>query len=216
MRAIADYAHSKGCEVILDSAHSFAHTVWKIEDTGADYMATSLHKWLTAPFGSGMLYIKKDKISKIWPALSSAEPQSGDIRKFESLGTRSMASEMSIGAAIDFHHTIGSERKEARLRYLKDYWLNTMKKNPKLKPYTKHTAENSCAIATIGLEGWKAADIETTLLDKYKIHVVPIAYEGINGIRITPNVYTNTRDLDHLVNSLNLIASQNPPSNEKK
>lgn len=121
-RAIADMAHSKGCEVIIDGAHSFNHFDFKIPDTGADYFATSLHKWLGAPFGSGMLYIKKEKIKNIWPLLGNDDAGGSDIRMFEWLGTRSFASEMAIGNAVDFMAGIGIQRKEARLRYLKDYW----------------------------------------------------------------------------------------------
>jgi len=129
-KTIADMAHSKGCEVIVDGAHSFSHIDYKIEETGADYFATSLHKWLGAPFGSGMMYIKKNKIKNIWALLSSVEPDGDDIRKFESLGTRSTASEMAIGTAIDFHTAIGGKRKEARLRFLKDYWTEKVYKLP--------------------------------------------------------------------------------------
>lgn len=212
VKAIADMAHAKGCEVIVDAAHSFGHFDFKIEDTGADYLATSLHKWLGAPFGSGLLYIKKDKIKSIWPALASAEPESGDIRKFESIGTRSMASEMAIGAAVDFHNAIGAKRKEGRLRFLKNYWVQKTKDLPNAKIATSFKDEYSCAMAVIGFEGWKANDIETYLYDKHKIHVVSIVHEKINGVRITPNVYTSTKDLDVLVKGLTNFSKQTPPN----
>jgi selenocysteine lyase/cysteine desulfurase len=222
-KAIADMAHSKGCEVIVDAAHSFGHTDFKIEDTGADYLATSLHKWLGAPFGSGLMYIKKDKIKGIWPALSSAEPESGDIRKFESIGTRSMASEMAIGTAVDFHNVIGAKRKEARLRYLKNYWVEKTKDLPKAKLYTSLKPEYSCAMAVMGFDGWKASEIDSYLFDKHKVHLISIIYEKINGIRVTPNVYTSTKDLDVLIKGLTNFSKQTPtaqqsptPPTEKK
>ncbi len=112
IRKIADEAHKRGIEVIGDGAHTFAHTDFNIPDLGCDYFATSLHKWLCAPFGSGLLWIKKEKIKNIWALLSNNEPDGTDIRKFESLGTRSFASEMAIGNAVDFHNVIGSKRKE--------------------------------------------------------------------------------------------------------
>jgi selenocysteine lyase/cysteine desulfurase len=212
VRKIADMAHSKGCEVIVDAAHSFAHIDYKIEDTGADYLATSLHKWMTAPFGSGLMYIKKDKIKNIWALLSSSEPDGSDIRKFESIGTRSMASEMAIGAAADFHNLIGAKRKEDRLRYLKNYWVEKTKDLPGAKLYTSLKPQYSCALTNIGFEGWKANDIDTYLYDKHKVHVVSIVYEKVNGIRITPNVYTSTKDLDVLVKGLTAFSKQTPPS----
>lgn len=210
-KAIADMAHKKGCEVIVDGAHSFAHLDYKIEDTGADYFATSLHKWLGAPFGSGLMYIKKSKIKKVWALLSSTEPDGEDIKKFETLGTRSFASEMAIGTAIDFHNIIGSKRKEARLRYLKEYWTEKASKLPKTKFASSLKQEYSCAIANIGIEGWTAYQVEARLFEKYRIHTVSIIHEKVNGIRVTPNVYNNLQDLDFLVKGLTGISQSAAP-----
>lgn len=210
-KAIADMAHKKGCEVIVDAAHSFAHLDFKIADTGADYFATSLHKWLCAPFGSGIMYIKKEKIKNVWALLSSVEPDGDDIKKFESLGTRSFASEMAIGTAIDFHNIIGAKRKEARLRYLKDYWTEKAVKLPGSKFASSLKPQYSCAIANIGFDGWQAQQIEGKLFDRYKIHTVSIVHKEVNGIRVTPNVYTNLQDLDFLVKGLTEISKTTPP-----
>ncbi|MDZ4751382.1 MAG: aminotransferase class V-fold PLP-dependent enzyme [Flavobacteriales bacterium] len=205
-KKIADIAHEKGCEVIVDGAHSFAHVKHKISDTGADYYATSLHKWTCAPFGSGLLYIKKDKIKNIWALLSNDTPDGEDIRKFESLGTRSFASEMAISAAIDFHNMIGDERKEARLRYLKEYWTSKVKDIPGIKFYSPQGAAYSCAIANMGFEGWTAAQIEIFLFEKVKVHTVAITYQKVNGIRVTPHVYTSLADLDKLVAGIKMLS----------
>jgi len=214
-KAIADMAHAKGCEVIVDAAHSFAHLNFKLPDTGADYLATSLHKWLGAPFGSGLLYIKKEKIRNVWALLSSVEPDGDDIIKFESLGTRSFASEMAIGTAVDFHNTIGAVRKETRLRFLKDYWTTKVKDLPNVKFYTSLKPTHSCSMATIGVKDWKAQQIETWLFDKYKIHCVSIVHKEVNGVRIAPNLYTSLQDLDHLVTALTNISKLEPPGSGK-
>ena len=211
VKAIADMAHAKGCEVIVDGAHTFAHIDFKIPDLGCDYFATSLHKWLCAPFGSGMMYIKKDKIKKIWALLSAPEPDSGDIRKFENLGTRSFASEMAIGNAVEFHKLIGAKRKEARLRYLRDYWCNKVKGIPGVKFNTSLLPQFSCALFNISIEGWKASEIDAKLFEKKKVHVVAVEHEKINGIRVTPQVYTSLSELDRLVEGIEEIAKMGPP-----
>jgi len=210
-RKIADMAHAKGCEVIIDAAHTFAHIGYKIEDLGADYLATSLHKWLSAPFGSGMLYIRKDKIKNVWALLSNDKPDGDDIRKFESLGTRSFASEMAISNAIDFHNVIGMQRKENRLRFLKNYWAEKVKDLPNVKLNTSLLPQYSCALANVSIEGWKAVEIEGKLFEKKKIHCVSIEFEKINGVRITPNVYTSLRELDQLVAGITEISKMPPP-----
>ncbi len=214
-RKIADMAHSKGCEVILDGAQSFAHFDYKIPDTGCDYFATSLHKWLCAPFGSGMMYIKKDKIKNIWTLLTNDPNDDDKITKFEWLGTRSFPSEMAIGNAADFHNAIGGPRKEARLRYLKDYWCNKVKNVPGIRFYTSLKPEYSCTIATFGIEGWDGGDITGHLFDKYRIHSCPIVFKGINGTRISPNVYTSLYELDTLAEAIADIANTKPPVKAK-
>jgi selenocysteine lyase/cysteine desulfurase len=211
VKAIADMAHRKGCEVIVDGAHSFAHVDYKIEDTGADYFATSLHKWLCAPFGSGLMYIKKEKIKNIWALLSSTDPAGDDIKKFENLGTRSFASEMAIGTAVEFHNVIGAKRKEARLRYLKDYWLEKAAKFPKARVATSLKPQYSCALGNIGFEGWHPHQIENKLMEKYKIHCVSIVHEKVNGVRITPSVYNNIQDLTILLKGLTEVSKTEAP-----
>lgn len=211
VKQIADMAHSKGCEVIVDGAHSFGHIDYKIEDTGADYFATSLHKWMGAPFGSGLMYIKKEKIKNVWALLSAVEPDGTDIKKFESLGTRSFASEMAIGAAVDFHNVIGAKRKEDRLRYLKNYWVEKVKDLPKSSLYTSLKPQYSCALTVFGFEGWKPQELDAYLYESHKIHVVSIVHDKVNGVRITPNVYTSTKDLDVLVKALTTFSKKSSP-----
>lgn len=212
VRKIADEAHKNGIEVVCDSAHSFAHFEFSIPDLGCDYWATSLHKWLCAPFGSGMMWIKKEKINKVWALLSNNEPDGTDIRKFESLGTRSFASEMAINAAVDFHLLIGAKRKEARLRYLKDYWVKKVMTLPGVHINTPMKAPFSCAIANISIDGVKPEEIESKLMEKYRIHCVAINWENIHGARITPNVYTSIADLDNLVAGIKEIAAGATPA----
>ncbi len=215
VRKIANLAHSKGCEVIVDGAHSFAHLDYKIADLDCDYYATSLHKWLCAPFGTGMMYIKKDKIAKIWPLLSNDNPESEDIHKFESLGTRSFAAEMAIGAAIDFHLAIGIKRKQERLFFLKNYWATKAAQIPKVSLNTSLKPEFSGALCNFSIEGWTATEIESKLFEKYKIHTSPVIWGKVNGARVTPHVYTTTRELDVLVNAIEDLAAMVPPEKKK-
>ena len=199
IKKISDLAHQNGAEVIVDGAHTFAHTTYQIPDLGCDYYGTSLHKWLCAPFGSGLMYIRKDKIKNIWSLLSNDNPDGENIRKFESLGTRSFAAEMAIGSAVDFHLAIGSERKEKRLFTLKKYWTDQVKNIPGLVFYSPLEKNYSCGIANFGIEGMKGSEIEASLFKNRKVHTVAIEYEKVNGVRVTPHVYTSFEDLDELV-----------------
>lgn len=207
VRKIADKAHAQGIEVLIDGAHSFGHFKFDIPSLGGDYFGTSLHKWLSAPIGSGMLWVKKEKIGKVWPLFPGEEPQSNDIRKFENMGTRSFPIEQAIGQAIDFHEMIGPERKEARLRYLKDYWVNQVKNLPGIILNTSTHPSYSCAIANVGIEGVEPVELDKHLFSLYNIHCVTINWENIHGVRIAPHVYTSLKDLDRLVEGIKTFKS---------
>ena len=141
VKAVCDMARAKGIETIVDGAHSFAQFDFKQKDLGCDYFGTSLHKWLYAPKGTGLLYVKRDKIEKLWPLMAAESKQSNDIRKFEEVGTHSAAPRLAIGEAMLFHHGMGGKRKEARLRYLSRYWMNRLKDVPKVRFNTSFDPE---------------------------------------------------------------------------
>ena len=200
-------ARKRGIISIVDAAHSFAHVDYKISDFNCDYFGTSLHKWLCAPFGTGMMYIRKDQIEKTWPLFPTDKPQSADIRKFEALGTRSFAPEQAIGQAIDFHNAIGSKRKQERLHFLKKYWCDAVTKNPRAKLHISLNPEYSCALGTFSIDGLDVGDIASKLMNDYQIHVVSIKWENINAVRVTPHVYTTTKDLNRFIDAVEKIAA---------
>ncbi len=206
VRKICDMARKRNIITIVDGAHSFALLDFKIPDLGCDYFGTSLHKYLSAPIGSGMLWIKKDKIKDIWPLVCNDQPRSDDIRKFETLGTRSFPIEQAIGEAINFHNGIGSKRKEERVRYLKNYWAKAVSDIPGVKIHTSLKDEYSCAIAGVSIQGLKPGELSDKLFSEYKIHTVGIEWENISCVRVTPHVYTRTDDLDRLIMAIGKIA----------
>jgi selenocysteine lyase/cysteine desulfurase len=206
VRKIANEAHKRGIEVLVDGAHSFAHFNFKIPDLDADYFASSLHKWLYAPIGSGMLYVKKEKIKAIYPMFASDDPLKEDIRKFEQLGTRPFFIEQAIGKALEFHDMIGSERKEKRLHYLKNYWMEKVQHLPNVRLSTSLNPKWGCAIGMVSVEGKKPAELDSYLFNNHKIHTTTIEWENIKGVRITPNVYTTTKNLDVLVQGITNFA----------
>lgn len=206
VQKIARMAHQKGIEVLVDGAHSFGLLDFNIPDLECDYFGTSLHKFLSAPIGSGMLWIKKEKIAGIWPLLCNGSPHSDDIRKFETLGTRSFAIEQAIGEAINFHNAIGKKRKEERVRYLKNYWAERVQHLPGVRLHTSLKPQFSCGICGLSIDGMTPQAIDAQLFGKYKIHTSAMVWENISCVRITPHVYTTLADLDKLVKAITEIA----------
>jgi selenocysteine lyase/cysteine desulfurase len=208
VKKICQMAHKKGVEVIVDGAHSFALLDFKISDLECDYFGTSLHKFLSAPVGSGMMWVKKDKISKIWPLVCSPEPTSADIRKFETLGTRSFCIEQAIGEAINFQEGIGTKRKQERIHFLKKYWAERALQIPGVRIHTSLKPEYSCAIAGVSIDGMKPGELDSKLFNDHKIHTVGISYEAVQCVRVTPHVYTKLSDLDRFVGALEKISKK--------
>ena len=212
VKAVCDIARAKGIETIVDGAHSFAQFDFKQKDLGCDYFGTSLHKWLYAPKGTGLLYVKRDKIEKLWPLMAAESKQAGDIRKFEEIGTHSAAPKLAIGEAMLFHNGIGGKRKEARLRYLSRYWMNRIKDVPKIRFNTSFDPAQSCAIANVQIEGVNPSAVGSYLFDKHRIYTTPIVHEEFQGIRITPNVYTTLGELDRFCEVMERIATKGLPT----
>jgi len=208
VKKITDMAKKHGIETIVDGAHSFGLLDYNIPDLGCDYYGTSLHKFLSAPIGSGMLWIKKEKIEKIWPLVCNDKPNGTDIRKFETLGTRSFPIEQGIGEAVNFQNGIGSKRKEERIRYLKNYWATRVQNIAKVKIHTSFKDEYACAICGVSVDGMTPGELDSALFSNYKIHTVGIVWENISCVRITPHVYTRIQELDKLVMAIDTIAKK--------
>jgi isopenicillin-N epimerase len=211
VKSITNLARSKGIEVIVDGAHAFAHFDFKQSDLGCDYYGTSLHKWLFAPKGTGLLYVKKDKIEKLWPLMAADKSQKTDIRKFEEIGTHPAAIKLAIGEAILYHNGIGGKRKEARLRYLSRYWMNKLKELPNVRFHTSWEPNQSCGIANVEIVGVDPGALGTYLFDKHKIFTTPIIHDEFRGSRITPSVYTTLKELDRFVDVMTTVAKKGLP-----
>jgi selenocysteine lyase/cysteine desulfurase len=202
VRKICDMAHEKGVQVMVDGAHSFAHFEFSIQDLNCDYFGSSLHKWMSAPLGSGILYVKKENIGMVWPLIASGEKKPDDISRLNHTGTHPVHTDLAITDAIDFYNIIGAERKEARLRFLQNYWTSKVRDLPHVLLNTPADPARSCGIANAGIKGMKPSDMADILHKKYNIYCAQVDGAGVHGCRITPNVYTTTEELDVLVKAL--------------
>lgn len=201
-RELCRLGRQHGIAVVVDAAHSFAHLDFKVSDLECDFLGSSLHKWLCAPLGNGLLMVAKDKIAGVWPLLGDRSRARDDIRKFEHQGTRPPADWLGIAHAITFHESIGSVQKEARLRYLKNYWAERVQDMPHIELHTSLLPEFSCAIANVGVRGKSPGELADYLLQAHKVFTVAIGTEGMQGVRVTPHVYTSMEEVEALVRGL--------------
>ncbi len=212
VKKVVEMARGYDIPVIVDGAHAFAHMDFTLDDLGCDYYATSLHKWLLAPHGTGMLFVRKNKIADLWPLMAAPDRMDDDIRKFEEIGTHPAANYLGIGEALTFHQTIGPARKEARLRYLTDYWMNALEDHDRIRFHTSRDPKYYCAIGNVEIRGIPAGELRGHLWRNFRILSTPINHEEFQGIRVTPNVYTTLEELDRFVDEMRKVADNGLPS----
>jgi isopenicillin-N epimerase len=205
IREIMAMARPRGIEVIVDGAHAFAHFPFRRDDLDCDFYGTSLHKWLLAPHGTGFLYVRREKIEKVWPLMAAPESMDHDIRKFEEIGTHPAANHNAIAEALQFHQGIGAERKAARLRYLRDRWMDRLEPHPRIRILTPRDPAQSGGLALVSVDGHEPVELVDYLWRRRRIIVTPITHAEYSGLRITPNVYTTLREIDIFVETMEAL-----------
>jgi selenocysteine lyase/cysteine desulfurase len=213
VQRICRLARSRGIFTIVDGAHAGAHFPYKLRDLECDSYGVSLHKWLLAPFGTGLLFVRKELIPKVWPLQAAPAVNDANIRKFEEIGTAPMATKAAIADALAFHRTIGAERKAQRLYYLTMRWAEPLKKLPRIQMHSSLKPGETWGMATVGIQGMAAGQITSALFDRHRIVVAGLAqgaYPGqqfpFQGIRVTPNVYTTIEEVDTFARAMETLA----------
>ena len=201
----------RGIPVIVDGAHSFAHLVFERADLDCDYFATSLHKWLSAPIGTGMLYVRREKIEELWPLMAASESQASDIRKFEEIGTNPVGLQLAIAEALSFFEALGAERKLARLVYLRDRWVEALAGLSNVVFNTDLTPGRSGGIANVRIEGVDSAELQNHLWSEHGIYTISVKHEELEGLRVSPNVYATPDEIDRFAEALVRVARDGLP-----
>ncbi len=214
VREVCALGREHGIPVLVDGAHGFAHRPFRVADLGADFYATSLHKWLCAPFGTGLLYVARERINALWPLMAAASPQGDDIRKFEEIGTHSLPLVLSIRAAVDFHRSVGSANIYARLCHLRNQWVQALHGHDRLRWNTDFAPQHVGGIANFGIEGIQSGDLQKYLWQQHRIYTITITHKGvdedgqdrdesappqIDGIRVSPSFYSTPFEVERFV-----------------
>ena len=206
IRKICAMAHRHGVEVLVDGAHCIGHFDFSIEELNCDYYGSSLHKWLATPLGAGLLYVKPEHIPKIWPLLADEEQDPSKIKRLSHTGTHPVATDITIVDALEYLSWMGIERKEKRLRFLKEYWQNALKNQENILINTPFESHRSCGIGNVGLKNITPSKMAQLLYEKYGIFTVAIDYANVHGCRITPNVFTTTTELDVFIDAVKSLS----------
>jgi selenocysteine lyase/cysteine desulfurase len=212
VRQVVAMGRRRGIPVLVDGAHTFAHLAFTQTDLDCDYYATSLHKWLFAPHGTGMLYVRREKIRGLWPLMAAPPELDGNIRKFEEIGTHPAAPYLAIGEALTFTTGIGPRRKEARLRYLRDRWATCLSRHARVRLHTSLKPGLSCGLALVQLEGVDSGRLADYLWAKHRIIVAAIKHDEFEGIRVAPSVYTTPDEIDQFCEVIEAVLEKGLPT----
>lgn len=203
IRDVVRLARPRGIQVFVDGAHAFAHFPFSRDALECDYYATSLHKWMHAPIGSGFLYVRREKIPKLWPLMGADESRTANIRKYEEIGTHPQAIFNAVSVAVAFHRGIGIERKIARLRHLRDRWATALlDRSERVKVLTELGPDKAAAIGLLSIDGLEPNALVRWLMDKHRIVATPIVHPEFSGIRITPSIYTTVHEVDTFIDAV--------------
>jgi selenocysteine lyase/cysteine desulfurase len=212
VKEVVQMARRHGIPVVVDGAHTFAHFEFDHADLDCDYYATSLHKWLFAPHGTGMLYVRRDRIADLWPLMAAPDTMNDDIRKFEEIGTHPAANYLAIAEALTFHEGIGAARKQARLTYLRDRWARRLSESDRIRLHTSLEPGLACGIATVQIEGIDSVELANHLWDNNRILVVGIKHPEFEGVRVSPSVFTTLEEIDRFAEAMETVARDGLPS----
>ncbi|MGE3172433.1 MAG: aminotransferase class V-fold PLP-dependent enzyme [Planctomycetota bacterium] len=209
---IAALGRARGIPVLVDGAHAIAQFPFRLDELGCDFYGTSLHKWLFAPIGTGLLYVRRERIPSLWPLFAASEELDDDIRKFEEIGTHPVALALGIAEALTFHEGLGAERKAARLCYLRDRWVLALRDHERIRLLTDLAPGRAYGIATVGIDGVPTADLGAHLWQRHRILVSPIVHPRFEGVRVSPSVYTTLEEVDRFVDAMRDVADHGLPA----
>jgi selenocysteine lyase/cysteine desulfurase len=213
VRELCALAAKRGIAAIVDGAHAFAHLTFTRDELGCDNYSVSLHKWLLAPIGTGLLYVKRDRIRDVWPLMAAPAEMDANIRKFEEIGTHPAAPALAISDALAFHEGIGPKVKQARLRYLRDTWATRLlAASDRVRLHTSLKPAFSSGLGCVQVEGIPTAKLAEFLWAKHRIFTVAIQHEEFEGLRISPNLYTTLDELDRFGDAVETVIRDGVPT----
>nr|WIE90953.1 aminotransferase class V-fold PLP-dependent enzyme [Mesorhizobium sp. WSM4875] len=201
---LCEIARERDIMTVVDGAQTFAQMPVSFRELDCDFFVTSLHKWLGAPIGNGMLVVSERRIDTTWPLLAPFDQPAVHIDRFDhwNLGTYNSAVQAGIAPAIQFHKAIGAERMHARLRELTRYWVGLVQDIPGFRLHTPTDTDSLAAISLFSIDSIDMQQLERDLREKHQVHVKYRKVEHVEGLRVSPHIYMLKRDLDAFVAAL--------------
>ncbi|MBI2516550.1 MAG: aminotransferase class V-fold PLP-dependent enzyme [Opitutae bacterium] len=206
VRRLCQLGRERGLLVVVDAAHSFAQVPFTPAEIDCDFLGASLHKWLAAPLGLGMLYVRRDRIAGLHPLFGDARLPAGDIRRLEHFGNRPDSAHIGLREAIRWHGAMGGAAvKRARLLALQRRWMEAARALPRLRLLTPRDPARHGSLGTFAVDGLAPAAVAERLMREHRIYVNVIQGPRVAGVRVTPGLATTFAEIDQLVAALEAL-----------
>ncbi|HEY3934528.1 MAG TPA: aminotransferase class V-fold PLP-dependent enzyme [Gemmatimonadales bacterium] len=195
------WARGRGIVTVIDGAHPPGMLVTDLQAIDADFYATSTHKWLLAPKGTGLLVVRPDRIATTWPLIGSGDWNATDIRRFEDVGTSNGSLVAGMRAAVIFQNAIGRAAIEARTRWLATRLFDALSALPRARLVSPRAASMRSAMVSFTMDGTTAEALQG-FLGAARIRTRRISEFGYEYLRLSTHIYVLARDVDRTVDLL--------------
>ena len=210
LKELSRLAHDKGLLIMGDSAHGIGMLDLDMKALGVDFFASSPYKWLGAPTGVGLLYIRKEALDKVWPTVvSSGWENVNRAAKLDPSGQRSDAVLFALDEALNFNNRIGKTRIERRIKALSARLKQELAKVPGVKVHTPLDPYLSAGLTAFSVAGVEAERLVDFLREKHNIVVRTMGSRdaGTYGVRVSTPIYVSTKEVDMVVDGVRTLLS---------
>ncbi|WP_448120938.1 aminotransferase class V-fold PLP-dependent enzyme [Xanthomonas arboricola] len=211
IRQIAAIARQRGIHVICDCAQSWGLLDFKRDDLDVDWAVFNLHKWIGSPVGVGALYMREGTMAPVAP-FPGEDPGDADVANRVHLATSDFAAFLTVPDALTFHQAIGGANKEARLKYLRQAWVNQFEGSNRVEILGATSASNASGMGGFRLRRQTSKEqvsaLQMRLQQDYGIFTV-VRKDLASGacIRVTPQTFTPIGHIQKLVKAVTAIAT---------
>ncbi len=206
--SICHVVKERGGLSLIDGAQSIGIIPTNLVEMGCDMYTACLHKWVMGPVGTGVFYVRPELIDSIWALNPTEEVDRGKIQKFEHWGTRPYALWLAVGAALDFGEMLGMHVKRERISVLRKRLIEGLDGVAKVRILSPVAEGRSDMILSVGIEGYPGSLFATDLMNQFGIHCTVAVRAGLDGVRLSPSIFTTVTECDKVVSAIREIAKR--------
>lgn len=208
VRRLAAWARERGIITVVDGAHPPGMLALDIQGLDCDFYASSPHKWLLAPKGSGFLYISPAWLDRLWPLIASGGWDDLALKadRFDHVGTRNDSLLVGFQASVEFHNAIGTDRVERRCRGLATRLDEGLRAQPGVRVVSPSAPSVRSAMVSFQVDGLAGTEVVQRLWQMGPVRVRHVSEHNLDYVRLSTHVYNTPGEVDRVVGMVGEIA----------